>query len=117
MGSMRKISDYKAVIANGAAVSDAIELSQFSGMIVQMPAAWTAASIGFKVCNTPDGTFLPLYDDDGLLVQIDSPAVDKAYSAPAPVFAAMYIQLWSQDGSASATNQGAARTLTVTMKA
>ena len=103
-------------IANGAAVTEAFEMSNHAGGIVLMPAAWTAASIGFQVSDSPSGTFYPLYDDGGTLVQISSPAVSKAYSIPAEVFGAAWVKLWSQDGSASDEDQGAARTVGVLLK-
>jgi hypothetical protein len=103
-------------IANGAAVTEAFEMSNHAGGSVLMPAAWTAASIGFQIAVTAAGTFYPLYDDSGALVQISSPAVDNAYSIPAAVFGAAWVKLWSQDGSASDENQGAARTIGVILK-
>lgn len=117
MSAIRRSSTSNSVtIASSGNLSSALEMSGASGGIIQMPAAWTAASIGFKVCNTVDGTYLPLYDQDGVLVQIDSPAVDKAYTMPTELFGALYVKLWSQNGSGTNTNQGAARTLTVTIK-
>jgi len=104
-------------IANGANLSDEIDVSQYAMLVVHMPAAWTAASIGFKVASASGGTFLPLYDDNGTLVQIDSPTASKAYSAPAEVAGARYVKLWSQDGSGSNANQGGARVITVDLKA
>ena len=61
----------------------AIDMRAFSQMVVHMPAAITSCSIGFKVSSDENGTFLPLYDDDGNLVQIDSPSASQAYVAPA----------------------------------
>jgi hypothetical protein len=95
----------------------AIEMRAFSQMVVHMPAAWTAASIGFKVSNDENGTFLPLYDDDGNLVQIDSPSASQAYVAPAALAAAHWVKLWSQNGSGTNTAQAADRTFTVDLKA
>ena len=103
-------------IANAGNLSDAIDMRPYTMATVHMPAAWTTASIGFKVSTSKGGTFLPLYDDDGNLVQIDSPTASKAYTVPAAVAAAHYIKLWSQDGSASNTAQGAARTLVLDLK-
>jgi hypothetical protein len=103
-------------IANGTAVSEAFEMSNHAGGIVLMPAAWTAASIGFQVSDSPSGTYYPLYDDGGTLVQISGPAVDNAYSIPAEVFGAAWVKLWSQDGAAVDENQGAERTLGVILK-
>jgi len=103
-------------IANGEAVTEAFEMANHAGGIVLMPAAWTAASIGFQISTTAGGTFYPLYDSDGSLVEISSPAVDNAYSIPAEVFGAAWVKLWSQDGAASDTNQGAERTIGVILK-
>ena len=95
----------------------AIEMRPYSMMVVHMPAAWTSASIGFKVSSSESGTFLPLYDDDGNLVQIDSPAASKAYVAPAALAPALWVKLWSQNGSGTNTAQAADRTFTVDLKA
>lgn len=103
-------------IASGASVSDTFDFSTYAGGHIIMPATWTAASIGFKVCDTATGTFLPLYDKDAALVQISSPAVDKAYSLPADLFGAVFVQLFSQDGAGSATNQGGDRSVKIVLK-
>lgn len=104
-------------IANGAALSEAIQFDRYAILCVHMPAAWTAASIGFHVASTETGTYTPLYDRNGALVQIVAPAVDKTYVAPAEITAARWLKLWSQDGAGSGTNQGAARSLVVDCKA
>lgn len=95
----------------------AIDMRPYAQMIIRMPAAWTAASIGFKVAEAADGTFLPLYDDDGNLVQIDSPSVSQAYVAPAPLGAGHFVKLWSQNGSGTNVAQGDDRTLGIDLKA
>jgi len=82
-------------IAEGAALSDVLDFRFYAQGVVHMPDAWTAASIGFKVSPTPTGTFLPLYDAAGTLVEV-TPAVDKAYLLPAGVAGAGYVKLWSQ---------------------
>jgi len=102
-------------IANGAALSDAFDMRRFSFLTVHMPAAWTAASMGFYVSSSQGGTFLPLYDDEGNVVEITSPAVDKAYTAPATVGGAHWVKLWSET-SGSGVNQGAERSLIVNLK-
>jgi hypothetical protein len=103
-------------IANGAALSDAIDVRDFVYFIVHMPSAWTAASLGFQVATSPGATYAPLYDDDGNLVQIDSPAATKAYSAPAALGGAHFLKLWSQNGTATNTNQAAERSLVLELK-
>lgn len=112
----RRVRTQTVTIASGANLSDAIDFRSFAGGIVHMPAAWTAASIGFKVSSTMAGTYLPLFDDDDALVQIDSAAVDQAYQINDAVFASSYVKLWSQDGSEGDTNQAAARSLIVDLK-
>ena len=113
----RRAAFTTATISNGTATSDAMDFTMWSMMQVQMPAVWTSASIGFSVSTASDGTFGVLYDDDGTLVQIDSPTALKVYTAPADIAASGYIKLWSQDGSASPTSQGGDRTLRLTVKA
>jgi len=113
----RDTSDLTATIASGANLSDAIDFQAFSVLVVHMPAAWTAASIGFKVSNTQDGTYQAAYDDNGALLQIDSPAASKSYVSPAQLSACHWVKLWSQDGAGANTNQAAARSLRCGLKA
>lgn len=102
-------------IANGTALSEAISYHQYTTGIVHIPATWTAANIGFQVASEVAGTYLPLYDDAGALVEIASVAVDQAMAIPDTVKAARYVKLWSQNAGADA-NQGAERTLVVDLK-
>lgn len=113
----RRCHTQTVTIASGAAVSDAFDFHLFSMMILLMPAAWTSASVGFKVCPTEDGTYLPLYDADGDIVEVATPSVNCAYDTPAIIPAAHWVKLWSQDGSGNDTNQGAERVVTLMMKA
>ncbi len=113
----RQDSTVTATIALGAAVSDAIDMQQYAMGTVHMPAAWDAASLGFKVSTTLAGTYLPLYDESGALVQISSPAVDKAYTLPARVAACRFVKLWSQNGAGTDVAQTAARSLPLDLKA
>jgi hypothetical protein len=103
-------------IAISGNLSGAIDMRRYSMLIVHMPAAWTAASIGFKVSSSDAGTFQALYDDDGDLVQIDSPAASASYQANAEVAGAHWVKLWSQNGSGTNTAQAAARTLVLDLK-
>jgi len=111
----RKSYSYPVTIPDGTALSNAISFYEYGYALIHMPAAWTAANIGFQVASEDDGTFLPLYDDAGAIVEIASPAVDQAMRVPVEVMAARYVMLWSQTGGAD-TNQGAERALIVDMK-
>jgi len=83
-------------------------------MMLHMPAAWTAASIGFKASLTKTGTYLPIYDGD-VLVQF-TPLVNQAFVVPVPQLqATAWLRLWSQDGTGTKTDQAAARSLSVQM--
>ena len=43
------------------------------------PAAWTAAAIAFKVCDTPGGTFVPLRGATGAILEITNVVVSGAF--------------------------------------
>ena len=103
-------------IANGTAVSDAIDMRDYAGGNLYMPAAWTAASIGFQIAKDAGGTYYPFYDETATIVEIAGPAVDTAYTLPKELFAAQFVKLWSQDGAGANTNQGAARTIIIELK-
>lgn len=110
-----------ATILNNAAVSGAIDMRHLAGGLILTPSAWTAANIGFKVCDTPGGTFNILRDRNGAPVEISTIKVDGArwYEIPSEVYGAGYVQLWSKSatiGTETDTNQGADRALTVTLK-
>ena len=111
----RQSATTTATIANGAAVSGAIDLRGYAGGLIRMPAAWTAAHVGFQVSDATAGTYVPLYDRDGALVTINV-AVSRAYPLPAEAFGARYVKLWSQNGAGADANQGAARDIGVDLK-
>lgn len=119
MPDNRGMKELAVTIANGEAESGVIDMRGYAGGIVVMPAAWTTADLGVKVCGSADGTFVPLKDNEngyGTSVSIDGPVAAAAYMLPLDVFAAPYMKLWSHDGAGSDTNQGAARTLTLFLK-
>ncbi len=106
-----------ANIAINTAELSVIGMADFSGGLLQTPAAWTAGSIAFKVCDTPDGTFVPLRDKTAALVEITDVVANAAAAYPLPdeLFGALDFKIWSETNG-SDTNQAAARSLTVTLK-
>lgn len=115
---MRRVSSAITVtIANAAALSDVFEFTGASGGVVDMPAAWTTADLGFYHCSTRGGTFQPLYDEDGALVEIDLPADPSglSYTLPPELFPTRFLKLWSELAGAD-ENQGAERSLIVNLK-
>ena len=108
-----------ATIGAGAALSEAINLSEVVGDagLVGVPGTWTAAAMGFKVSDTLGGTYSPLRDETGAVVQVSGIQTGAAawYKLPDALRGAMFIKLWSQTGG-SDTNQAAARALVVMAK-
>ncbi len=113
----REARSITAVIASGEAESGIIDLTWAAGMGIVTPAALDATTvIGFKVCDSKDGTFQPLYDDTGTLVTVTvDVAAAAAYAAPDGVFAWCYAKLWAQAAGAD-VDQSADRTFTIALK-
>ena len=105
-----------AVIANGASQSGILDLDggerQITG--IQMPAAWTAASVTFLVSH--DGvTFVPLYWASGeyTIAAGAGAAASLAFSVePSALLGWRFVRIRS-GVAATAVNQGAERTLMV----
>jgi hypothetical protein len=118
MSLTRTPSPVAASIPINTAISTVICMADYSGGSVITPAAWTAANIGFKVCDTGAGTFVPLRDQTGNLVQITGVQASEADAYPLPdeLFGCLYFELWSCTAAGADTNQGAARSLTVVLK-
>lgn len=119
MGYERGVKSFTVTIAANEAESTAFNVAEFAAGMVILPAAWTTADLGVKVCGSKDGTFVPLKDTSnayGTDVSIDGPVASAAYLLPLHIFAAEWAKLWSHDGDGTDTDQDAARTLTVFLK-
>jgi hypothetical protein len=106
-------------IANGASLSDVLDFTFFSGGMLLVPSAWTAADIAFHVSDEAEGTFTLLKDKSGSTVKITSVTTDASYwyEIPTEVFAAAHVKIASINTSTeAAVNQGAARSLMVLVK-
>ena len=113
--SLLSSESQEITIANGEALSDAVVFKSYSKGIFHMPAAWTAADIGFYVSSEPDGNYLPLYDGANPVV-ISGPDADRSYPLPAGLAPAHYFKLWSNTAGVD-TNQGADRAIIIELKA
>jgi len=109
-------------IVTGTAYSDPpIDLREFSALQVHMPAAWTAAALGFSVGPVKDSTYGPLYVAPTcstkltVLAQVGSVAVSQVYHCPEEVGGAGWVRLWSQAAAAS-VNQLGDRVIRITKK-
>ena len=114
--SIRKSASETATIALNGNLSTEIDFTNYSQMVIHMPADWTAAYIGFKVAPTSGGTYQPLFDSDGSRVQFN-PTASQSYVVQAEISGALFVKLWSQNGSGSNTAQLAERSIKVDLKA
>lgn len=100
------------VIANGASLSGLFYVGDGRLVGVQMPAAWTAASLSFQ--TSQDGTnFFDLYDNAGNEVVVTASASRQI------VLDGFDSGIWMKVRSGTSgtpVNQGAARTLTMTVR-
>jgi hypothetical protein len=104
-----------ATIANGEALSGAIDIRGYGWVTVHMPAAWTAAELGLKAATTLAGTYGNVYKEAALYTV--AVAADRVVVLDPQVTAGLaFIKLWSQNGAGVDANQGAARTLTVRVR-
>ena len=109
----RKTQMFELTIAQDAALTEAIDLSQWTFASV-MAEDWTAASLGVQM--THDGTtFYPAKDDAGDVIEAAF-AADGWVVLPAGVAALGLVKLWSQTSGSNVT-QAAARTLYLFCKA
>jgi hypothetical protein len=103
-------TEQKAVaIANGASLSDAVNLAGFRAVGIQMPSAWTAANLTFQASF--DGTtYVDLYDDAGNEQTATAAASRFMFLTPAEWAGIRYLKIRSGTTSVP-VNQGAARTI------
>lgn len=109
-------------IAENAAISEAFDMSDYIGGMVMVPDSWTAANIGFKVCDTLAGTYVNAKDKDGVPIQIGTvnATTGAAYAIPTELFPALFVKIWSKHATPATetdVNQtGAAKALKVMLK-
>lgn len=106
------------VIANGAALSGVIDLSEFYWGTLTTPDTLDATTvIGAYACETPDGTFVPLLDEYNALVYI-TVALDasKKYNIPEIMMKCHYIKLWTCTTSGVDVDRTGAKTFTAAFK-
>jgi hypothetical protein len=114
----RKSSRGSATIASGAAVSEVLDLREMAGGTIITPATLNATTvIGFKVCDTESGTFVPLYDQDNslvyLTVQVDA---SRAYPLPDELFGAQFFKLWACTTGAADVDQTGSKAFALMLK-
>ena len=113
----RNSRSVNATVLSGAAISGAIDNTWAAGGGFVTPATLTATTvIAFKVSSAFAGTYVPLYDKDGALVEVAaSVAAAGAYPLPDELFAFAYFKLWTEAAGVD-VNQAADRAFVVTLK-
>jgi hypothetical protein len=108
-------------IANNAALSEAFDMSDYCMGTVIVSGTWTAANIGFKICDTLGGTYVIANDKTGVPIQISGVQTGEAdgYAIPIEMFANKFVKLWSKNSTAATRtdiNQAGARAMKVILK-
>jgi hypothetical protein len=104
------------------ALSTPVEFRDWAGGILYAPSDIASVNltattvIAFKVCSTQNGTYLPLYDKTGVLVEIVvSLTALRAYPLPDELFGAGWFEIWTE-ASGSDVVQAAAHSFTISLK-
>lgn len=109
-----------AVIASGASLTGTVDLDAGRRTLIgiQMPAAWTAASLTFAVSHNGT-TFVPLYWNGGeyTILAAGGAAASLGVSLEPSAFAGWPFVRVRSGTAASAVNQAAERTLVVLTRA
>lgn len=119
MGATAGCTTKVATIANGASLSDEIDLEGFSLAAIEMPTGWTAASLTFQGCSVSGGIFREIHEDGGTAVAATVAAsriVLLNTNATNNLRALRFIKIRSGT-SGTPVNQGAERILTLILKA
>jgi hypothetical protein len=103
---MAALTTQTVTIANGATTSDAVEGQFNAGYGLQMPSAFTGASITFLV-SADGSTFQALYDSLGTTQISVAVAASRSYDLP------VELMTWRAWKIVSASNEGGVRSLVV----
>ena len=106
---MTAVAKQMLTIANGATTSDACVSAAYAAFGLQLPAAFTGASISFTVSADGGTTYQALYDRTNTVVSV-TVVQGRSYDLPDELAA------WDHFKIVSASSEGAARTLWVVGK-
>lgn len=111
----------QTIAQDSALATSAFDMSNYSGGMVFVPSAWTAANMGFYVCDTSTGTFVIAKDKSGVPIQIGTIATGAsgAYAVPAELSPAKFVKLWSKNATPATEtdiNQAGERSLRIMLK-
>ncbi|MHA2135266.1 MAG: hypothetical protein ACW99J_15505 [Candidatus Thorarchaeota archaeon] len=102
-------------IPNGSSLSASLVIAGRPIITIGMPTAWTAASISFDVSACENGTFFPLYGDNGIQISVPAAASTQIGNHNKLEKLAGWYAMRIRSGSVvgEEIDQGAARTLIV----
>lgn len=103
------VTDKSVTIANGVQVSSVIDQSSMTLIGVKVPSAFTGTTITFQMCDTSGGTYVDVYNSAGQVSYTVAPSRYVAIN-PADLQGCAFLKI------KSGTAEGAARTLTCSMK-
>lgn len=96
-----------ATIANNAQDSSVIDMRAYAQGGFVLPAAFTGASVSFKV-SVDDSTYVAFYDSANSLVSV-TVTQGQAYAFPIGLFAFPYVKIRSASAEGGARSIGVAR--------
>lgn len=105
------LSDAKAVIKSGTALSNAINVGTKVLCGIQMPAAWDAANLTFQVSYDSGVTWQDLYDGLGTEIAVTSPAAGKYLAVDPSDYAGIVFLKVRSGTTGTPVNQTADRTI------
>lgn len=109
--------DY-VTIANGASVSSAVELGDDALCGIEIPAAWTAASIALEVAAPAASlVWVPLFSSTGTRLIYSAAASRRVVLPASDLIALGHVRLVSVDASAVAVLQAADRSIAIFRRA
>lgn len=103
MPTSRYLRQYEALtIASSGTTTAYINAQDVAIFGIILPAAFTSTTISFTVSNLPQGTYVALYDETGVLVSVPVVA-GRAYALPPALAAFPFFKIVS--GSAEAATR------------
>lgn len=114
-GGSGVVSIQSSTVAVDSSLSTAADFGRLTLVAVVMPAAWTAAEVGFQAAPTAGGAYQPVYRaiDDGARFQVTVAADRYVTLSPLDMAGVRYVKLESLDVGGSAVNQAAGRAITL----
>lgn len=106
-----------STIADGGNLGTAVDLDDAIAVGVIIDSLWDSGDqLGFKVCDTEGGTYVPLYGSDAALVTL-AVVASCAYALDTEEIAPWrFIKAWSQNGSGENAAQTGGAVVTFVMK-